>query len=325
MIYTNNIKSFIVLSRWVFVAVLLLRVNSSAGIELCFFDSAAVSDTIIRLEDVAGVCAGTQIPKGLLQTRIGSSAPAGYSRFISPEDVITYNISKRYPELSISARTAHRVKIRTRYKIVHVNDFKKDIATYIENNVHWKKGTYTLSIKNGPDSLKCYPQEHSVRIDGLKTPYPKGDFKVKLLISQGKNKTWTEVVCRLDVRAPVLVASEQISRWDDIGSHNCRIELKDITRCGFRPILSWEQCRGMRAIRTISAGRMISDKYMEKKPVIERGDQVAIVAQKGTVRIIASGLAKESGGIGEKIWVQNLNSLKLIRTEIAGSGEVKTF
>jgi flagella basal body P-ring formation protein FlgA len=164
-----------------------------------------------------------------------------------------------------------------------------------------------------------------MKIGGLVTQYPKGPARLKLSIVQGSKEFWTEVICRFDVRAQVLVSNEKIKKGDEIGPGNCMLELRDITTFARDPITSWDQCKGTRATRTINPGRIIHPGFFEQVPAIERGDQVKIVAAKGNVAITVDGIAKESGATGDKIWVENTASNKLIRTKIIDKGEVRLY
>jgi flagella basal body P-ring formation protein FlgA len=57
-------------------------------------------------------------------------------------------------------------------------------------------------------------------------------------------------------------------------------------------------------------------------PAVEKGDPVAIIVKKGRISVSVVGIAREQGEIGEKIWVQNSKTNKLIRVKIKGKGIV---
>ena len=51
-------------------------------------------------------------------------------------------------------------------------------------------------------------------------------------------------------------------------------------------------------------------------PVIRKGDVIQIVAETAALKLTTQGVAKEDGGIGERIRIVNTNSSKVIYARI---------
>lgn len=74
--------------------------------------------------------------------------------------------------------------------------------------------------------------------------------------------------------------------------------------------------------RNVSANKIISKNDLRIKTVLDKGDEVKIVYQKGRLQIEARGQALESGGQDELIRVKNLDSNKTLQARIVDSQTV---
>lgn len=80
---------------------------------------------------------------------------------------------------------------------------------------------------------------------------------------------------------------------------------------------------GLRTTRQILSGAMLNHLNVEIVPLIERGDQVTIVVQMGSLVITAPGEARASGGLGDTISVRNLLSKEIVQAEILNAETVQ--
>jgi flagella basal body P-ring formation protein FlgA len=71
------------------------------------------------------------------------------------------------------------------------------------------------------------------------------------------------------------------------------------------------------------AGEVVSKSDLVMPDVIDRGDMVTIVAQKGPILVTAPGEAKRSGAVGENIAVMNMKSKKIITAEVLDPNTVR--
>jgi flagella basal body P-ring formation protein FlgA len=76
------------------------------------------------------------------------------------------------------------------------------------------------------------------------------------------------------------------------------------------------------ALRSVAAGGILHDRMLRAIPVVARGDQVRIHYIGERVKISVLGVARDNGGSGERIWVENLQTGKLIRAAVSGKGSV---
>jgi flagellar basal body P-ring formation protein FlgA len=321
------------LQRLVFIVTLIfpfragsMDASTEASTELryTFFDSAVVNDTIIRLGDIAAVSGSAQgiSAQELMRLSVGEAAPAGYSRFVNTGDVIRYCLKARKITCRAESGPAKRISVRTDFQQIDCSSFKADLADYIKNNVQWPQGDYQLEIVDKNQKLKCMKQPFSTCFDGLPSKYPKGNFNCKVIIHQGTKQMNFPVSCFISVTTPVLVASNDIKRGTVLSSDNCRIEKKDITHFNYMPFIQINDIKNKTISRSIIAGTIIHEKIALPIPLINRDDVVKLVAIQGNIRACIMVKARESGGEGSHILVENEITHKLIKAKITKEGEV---
>ena len=85
---------------------------------------------------------------------------------------------------------------------------------------------------------------------------------------------------------------------------------------------SEESLLGMRTRRSLAPGTLLRPQYLERPPLVERGDAVTLRIQRGGLRIEARGKAKDRGNAGDSVRVVNTDSKKIVTGRVAADGSV---
>lgn len=297
---------------------------SWSAVTVSYVDSCVVNDTVIRLGDIARVqadCPDSVLEK-LIHLPVGESAPAGYSRYVNTNDFVTFSMKARFPNLGAINSPNKRILVKTDFQERSIGEFGDSIEKYLGEKVAWPSGAYTVLIINKTEKWKCLPKPFSIKIDGLLSGYPKGNFNLKLIAEQGSKRYINTISCFNTVVVPVVVSKINIPRGTLLSSENCSIIVKDITHYNYIPYYKLNEIENTKSSRAVQAGTIICDKLVLKTPIIERDDQVQIMVTHGRVRICMSARARESGSVGEKIWVENEMTHKLLKTKVLSHGKV---
>lgn len=306
-------------------AALLTAVSPSwPAVRLSYLDSCVVNDTAITIGDIARLPADCpdSVIEELAHVRVGESAPAGYSRYVNSGDFLACAEHVRFPALASINSPNKRILVRTDFQEKTIGEFSDSIDRYLTGKVGWPAGTYAVSINNKTEKWKCLPKPFTITIDGLLSKYPKGNVNLKLIARQGSRKYVNTVSCLIKVIVPVVVSKTNIPRGTLLNSENCTIEEKDITHYKYVPYNKLIEIENTKSSRAIQIGMILCDKFIFKIPIIERDDQVQVVVTHGRVRICMSARARESGSVGEKIWVENEMTHKLLKTKVLSHGKV---
>jgi flagellar basal body P-ring formation protein FlgA len=126
---------------------------------------------------------------------------------------------------------------------------------------------------------------------------------------------------RLEVFAAVPIAVTTLHRGELITEENITMERQILAKPD-RPPLDKEELIGMQMTRTVNAGRVIEESHITMPPVVKEGEMVKVHGRKGALFISTSGIARDDGGLGERIRVRNIASNKMIHCRVDGPGMV---
>lgn len=127
---------------------------------------------------------------------------------------------------------------------------------------------------------------------------------------------------RLNANADVVVVQQPLRRGVIISSNDIELVTVDISKAK-DPLFLIDDVLGQRVVRSMRAGQLVERKYIEFPPVIKKGDFVRIIAQRGSMILTASGVARQDGRMNETIRVENSSSQKEVRGRVVGPSQVK--
>ncbi len=73
-----------------------------------------------------------------------------------------------------------------------------------------------------------------------------------------------------------------------------------------------EEVVGKRVKRPIGKGNVVKLDYLEAPPMVREGEEVLIVLEKGNLKVTVRGIARDEGGKGEIVRVENTGSGKVV-------------
>ena len=315
-----NIYNYHLLRNFKVVALAISIVfigSANTKVMLCFNGSVTVNDTAIYLKDIATVHSDMPaLSDRIAEKMAGPSAPPGHSRFVSAADVITYCLKPIFKNIDFKSNKIVHIRVKTGYvekKICNYNDL---ILRELKKHIAWKDGDWSLVIDNSGDSFKCYNAPLSIAIKGVKDRFPRGALRLQFIANQFGKSIRIPLSCRIMVTTTVLVAKNNIPRDMVFSITDCEAIKKDISGLGPEPFFSFKDLVGKKACRTINAGSILTHQMVRKAPDVYKGDNLSITVTMGNVKISVAAVARENGFKGQKIWVQNTASNKLIRVMV---------
>ncbi|NMB21551.1 MAG: flagellar basal body P-ring formation protein FlgA [Firmicutes bacterium] len=120
----------------------------------------------------------------------------------------------------------------------------------------------------------------------------------------------------------VVVAVVDLPRGHVISPADITVEEQEF-RSGQPDLRTVEEFVGLRTTRHILSGSPLTTLNVEVIPIIERGAQVTILVQTGSLVVTAPGIARGSGGVGEVISVENTLSRQMVLGEIIDAQTVQ--
>lgn len=284
---------------------------------LKFFDSVTVNDTAIYVRDIAVVSTDSpELEQRVLASIAGEIAPPGYSRFINTADLLLFRLQPVFRDYDFKSLNNKRIMVKTEGVVRKVGNYTGAVERYLNEKIGWKKGEWSVVIENSEDTWKSLNLPEDVSIDGFAaatTLFPRGHIKLQLLAKQKNRIIRIPLSCVIRTTAPVGVARHEIARGKVLDLNDIELKKVDISNFAPDPYYKLEDIIGQKAIREISQGSILFNRLLTPIPVVSKGDQLEVKVTKGNVRISVLAIARETGNIGQKIWVENSATHKLVR------------
>lgn len=146
-----------------------------------------------------------------------------------------------------------------------------------------------------------------------------------LATCQGDRPSKLYVRVQFDVYAPAIVSNRLIAKGQLITASDLKVTEQLINKGHHDVYRDLSQVVGMIAKRNIRPERTISPNLLQPPRLINRGDQVMIIATNAHISIRMKGEALRHGVLGAQIPVRNLQSDKVIRARVKQRGVVEVL
>ncbi|MFQ5770617.1 MAG: flagellar basal body P-ring formation chaperone FlgA [bacterium] len=130
------------------------------------------------------------------------------------------------------------------------------------------------------------------------------------------------VKVRIKTIQTVVVSKVSLQRHTILEPETLTLNRRETTNIKQKIYTSIAEVAGLRTRRIIQTGEIISKNLVETIPVIQRGSEIEIRFQKGTLEITLPGVAREDGQLGENIRVKCLENKKNYHAEVIDSNTV---
>lgn len=130
------------------------------------------------------------------------------------------------------------------------------------------------------------------------------------------------VSANVEIFGAAIVAASPIARGAIISTADLTLAETQVNAGRADIITDSAHVEGMIARRSIPAGQHLSSRVLKAPELVDRGDQVIIVAQGSAVAIKTQGTALSSGSLGQQISVRNNRSERVIRARVVDRGRV---
>jgi flagella basal body P-ring formation protein FlgA len=147
-------------------------------------------------------------------------------------------------------------------------------------------------------------------------------FRVDALVD-GRLVRRLSVSTHIEVWSDVYVTAKPLGRNQPIRPSDIKVKRMNLSRTPSNAVLHKDQILGKRTKRAIAINAILTTSQIEMPPVIRKGDVVQLIAEGPLLKVTTRGVAKEKGGIGERIRVVNLNSKRIVHAQIVNHSTVR--
>jgi flagella basal body P-ring formation protein FlgA len=130
------------------------------------------------------------------------------------------------------------------------------------------------------------------------------------------------VPVKVSREAEVAVLAKSLSRGATLTEDVIRTQRMDTTTLSFGYYSDVGRLSGQTLRRAAAAGTVITPDLVAIPPMVRKGEQVTLIAQRQGIAIRAPGRAMVDAQIGDLIQVRNLSSERVVEGRVRGPGEV---
>ena len=197
-----------------------------------------------------------------------------------------------------------------------------DIEQHLRAGMPQAGNEYLITV---PAFVSTLPSGYdSIKVEPLGDARPLGSCWVKVYFFKSDNIFQTaNLNLQINLFQKVLAARESIKQGQSLTPDLFDVVRREVTSLADPPIASPQELDGKSAARQIVAGKTLTQSCLQKQEIVKRGDLVSIEYSSGSIKITASGEARESGGLGETIKVKNMSSSKIISAVVQDEKTVK--
>lgn len=194
---------------------------------------------------------------------------------------------------------------------------QKLIEMYQLDTAYYQVDLLSQPIKSAdvsPDNLAIRP---------LTPKEPLGQFTIMVTLNAA-GQLLESGQARLKIRkfAEVVVTSDKLRRHDLLTGGKLELRRMEITSLVGGPISSLQSVIGLRSVRNIRRGTILTTAAVEAIPEAIYGQEIRIIYLSGGCRISTAGIVMQDGFAGDYIKVKNKSSKKIIVARVVDHSAV---
>jgi flagellar basal body P-ring formation protein FlgA len=135
---------------------------------------------------------------------------------------------------------------------------------------------------------------------------------------------WTVYVpVAIEVEASVLVLRRALARRARIEALDVELQTRRLPGISTNFLNDVSSLQGRRLRRALAAGTPLTTDVLDRDVLVQRGQNVTLIASTGGIEIRAQGRALSEGSEQDRVRVQNVNSLKIVEGVVENAGTVR--
>lgn len=208
--------------------------------------------------------------------------------------------------------------------ILKAQAIEEKALEYLKGRISFDPDTTEITVFYEGKDIAVPPGQLKVDFSVPGRVAQRGRFPVKAKITVDRVfQKNLRLIAKVVRSVPLVTTRHPVHRGEILTAEDVLVEMSQSNRHFKHAVTRLEDAVGFEVVRNLGAGRVVTVNALRKPPVVEKGDQVTIVAQKGVMKITAPGLVKETGFANSIIQVVNLQTKKTIYGQVVNSQTVK--
>ncbi len=288
------------------------RIESAVGqdISVSFRTQVAVLQEQIVLGDIADVHGGPGIwVEKISGIPIRKSPGPGEILFLSRDEVAQKIRNSGLASLMPGLRIPERIAVLREGRTVEL----EEIRELLEKKLADLHGQRTVKIKEVrvSEDLLVPSGLLSWEVQLPEQARRGGQMSATMLVlADGREIKKIRVHARVEIYAPVVVASLYLKRHQEITRNDVQVVPKDLSVLPPDVLLEASEIVGKRTTLSVNPQEVLRRGMVEVPPVVKKGDRILLIVENQQFKVTTLGEAQQEGRRGERIRVVNVNSKK---------------
>jgi len=290
-------------------------------------DSVVLPEKQVVLGDIAYVsCSDPVLLERVNNVLIGNTPCVGNVRRIETAIITARLMDEGFNlnEVTYGSATASLVSVKS--TTVRGEDVVRKAKEYLAEKIPSYGNEIIIESDRVPADKILPASDEDVRLDvsPAEGNRDRGNVQVFVRIFV-KDKQYLKIPVFFNVRVyeNVVASGRKISRGEILTGYDLVVESIETTKFSASTFSSIDDLVGKRITRLIQPHTPITPEIIDNPPLIKRGECITLLLQSGNLIIVAKGVAKEDGHLGEIIKVKNVDTKKEIQGSVEDSSTVK--
>ncbi|MBT3185329.1 MAG: flagellar basal body P-ring formation protein FlgA [Nitrospina sp.] len=209
-------------------------------------------------------------------------------------------------------------------QILTVEEIEKGAIDKLASTLPWDKESLEINVYYEGEDIVLPPGKKELVYNTRGTNQRAGRIPLILQVKVDDN-----LQKRIRLNSRVLVSQEVVKtirpvrKGEMISNDNIQLETIQTERPWGNAISNIDHALGYAAGRNLPTGKILTQKFLKKPALANRGEKILILAEKGTMKITAPGILKEDGYADAMVRVLNIESKKIIYGRLVDANTVK--
>jgi flagella basal body P-ring formation protein FlgA len=253
---------------------------------------------------------------------VGQAPPAGKVMRLEGA-YLSYRLRARLAQPDLNLVLPRQLEVKRQAQKIRGQDLEEMFTQYVRNHMPWSPEQVTFSGFRTPEVISMPRGELTYQVKALGRRDYLGEVSLLLtFFVDGVRQRSVHISGQVDVMQEVLVARQDLKRHQEIRPEMVALEAKNMAGVPATALTEVSAAMGMQTRQPIRAGEAILPRMLKGKPVVQRGDRLALVAESGNLKVETVARALEDGYQGEQVRVVNSASGKEVYGRVVGPRQV---
>lgn len=304
-----------------YLTLITLAPAIAAEVKITLKDQAQVTDSTVRVSDIAMLKGDAEMLKQIGNCKIASSPLIGYEKIIA-QDYLRLRLKQQKVALeTVEISGAKEVKVTRRSKLLTGKVIFEQVKDPILAQLPWSKENVLLSTYRDAEDIYVPEAEISYEVELINEAVSGRRLNVEItVLADGEEFVTVPLALKLSRFVDVVIARRAIARNDIVAVDDLYLSREEMSPRISSAYFAIEELVGKQAVSQIKENHIITDRMVAMPLVVKRRQIATLVYEKNNLFIRTKVQAKENGRIGDIIRVINPETKKEFLAQVVDNG-----